>query len=181
MDLTVSTLDDDTAEITDHEYQVKNSCSPAHVEMHSELLRVNTIVGANSGADVVADLGTLFPNVQFCAEAVTQLGNFQTGDPGLQLVLRHLESLNGQAGEWNRDGQFNYSGLPDCSHESGPTLDKYGSTRDFTCPDGIRRRFSWHTKLKAINKRIHFYVDSDIHAVFIGYIGDHLRTVKYGT
>ncbi|MGO8673727.1 MAG: hypothetical protein ACLQVD_20510 [Capsulimonadaceae bacterium] len=119
--------------------------------------------------------------LEFCVGAISQLRDIKSGDTPLPAILRHLTALNGEAGRWVAGSQFNFDALPDSSPETGPTLEKYGHARDFACPDGLSRRFSWHTKLRAFNKRIHFNVDPDAHTVFIGYIGDHLPTAKYGT
>ena len=68
----------------------------------------------------------------------------------------------------------------EASKESSATIKHFGDQRVFTCPDGQKRIFTWHSKLKSENLRIHFHPPSDEDKDFIiGYIGRKLDTVKY--
>ena len=53
--------------------------------------------------------------------------------------------------------------------------------RDFACPDGVVRRFSCHSKLKAQNVRIFFFPDGARRRVWVGYVGKKIPTVEYPT
>ena len=65
------------------------------------------------------------------------------------------------------------------SLESPTTLVRYGYQREFACPDGEKRLFSWHTKQLGANVRIHFLPEYITDSILIGYIGPHLDTYKY--
>lgn len=72
------------------------------------------------------------------------------------------------------------------SGESSSTLTHgvYGPMRDFVCPDGVERRFSNHLKLFSNNWRIYYWearADDGGGRAFIGYVGEHLPTVRYRT
>jgi hypothetical protein len=74
----------------------------------------------------------------------------------------------------------------DSSGESTQTLEHgtYGPMREFICPDGRKRQFSNHLKLRSSNWRIYYWEFRDEAKngrALIGYVGTHLPTVKYST
>lgn len=68
---------------------------------------------------------------------------------------------------------FNHYGLT-VSGESKVTMDNYGNLRKFRLPNGKREIFEDHIKIGG-SLRIHFWVNEN-NAVYIGYIGKHLKT-----
>ncbi|MCG6551968.1 MAG: hypothetical protein L7F77_06545 [Candidatus Magnetominusculus sp. LBB02] len=120
----------------------------------------------------------LFPKLKFCECINDQLNrvNFRTYS---SLVLRHLKCMNDYIEEVHvNERDYKMMGV-EASVESKITLFHHGHKREFDCFDGIRRRFSWHSKQQGQNIRIHFYppdgTTGDFH---VGYIGKHLPTMS---
>jgi hypothetical protein len=63
------------------------------------------------------------------------------------------------------------------SVDSAATLQEFGGDRTFLCPDGERRTFSQHLKLRH-TWRIYVYVLPDSGLCCVGYAGPHLPTVN---
>src|SRR5665213_1170265 len=110
------------------------------------------------------------------AQALRQLQNLTGAEMAFAHVVQHLLALSFQALDWN-DGPFEVSYPYRCSEESNVTLQKFSGSRDFTCADGIKRLFSWHSKINAVAWRIHFLPNPQSRRVLIGYVGVHLPTV----
>ncbi len=95
--------------------------------------------------------------------------------------MRHLQHLNDYCETW-QDGPFSPKAIAlDISMESQVTLQKYSQQRTFIGPDNTPITFTWHSKDRFINWRIHFHPVEGKRSIIIGYIGDHLPTVKYPT
>ncbi|BDA69845.1 hypothetical protein CAL7716_040110 [Calothrix sp. PCC 7716] len=121
-----------------------------------------------------------FPNLDFCDSVARQLQSILNGQLELQAVVDTLFTIQECCSTW-QTGAFslkNYS--LDESGESESTLNQYARERTFTCPDGQRRLFERHVKLRFCNWRIHFFAEKP-GKVIIGYVGRHLPTVKYRT
>src|SRR5262249_10124373 len=88
-----------------------------------------------------------------------------------------LDSLNSYCLQW-QGGAFDPDRIQ-CvvSPESQPTLQQYGEERTFRCPDGTELTFTWHAKVG--RWRIYFNPFSGRGSMLIGYVGAHLRTVKF--
>ncbi|MEO5361316.1 MAG: hypothetical protein H7843_12870 [Nitrospirota bacterium] len=122
---------------------------------------------------------SLFPQLVFCTRVKSQLDdkiiNFKSYYPR---VCRHLQCMNNYIGKV-RDKlvavpDYETMGI-DATPEYKETLGSYGKERTFACPDGKKRLFKWHSKMKGSNKRIHFYPpDSTTNMFYIGHIGEHL-------
>jgi hypothetical protein len=122
--------------------------------------------------------------LQFCQTGTKQFRKLRSGEDKLKWVVETLEQLEECAKNWISQGckEFSLEGYSlDVSGESKPTLDQYWKERTFLCPDGVNRTFEQHIKLKSFNWRIHFFLERKTEKVIIGYIGDHLPTVKYST
>ena len=133
--------------------------------------------------DLWWDKHELFPMLTFCHNVRKQLGILDFSPANGKIVKDHLHRMNRYCNERPADKQtipeYDKMGIL-ASVESESTLAKYGRQREFLCPDGKKRLFSWHTKQKGQNVRIHFYPpDGDNKDFIIGYIGRHLDTAKY--
>lgn len=122
----------------------------------------------------------LFPSLLFCQCVYYQcarLGN----SPDFRRILVGLSKLDRFVGTWVT-GAFDLKHIAESfgltiTGESQSTLAQYGDERIFALPSGGNKTFELHIKLGSL--RIHIYPDSQTHKVYIGYIGKHLRTVKY--
>jgi len=127
----------------------------------------------------------LFPSLVFCNEVESQLKTLNPSSEELKNIIRHLNIMN----EYMEKILNKKISVPDyqemgveASVETGITLIHYGHLREFLCPDGKKRIFNWHSKLKGPNIRIHFYPPgNDVESFINGYIGRKLKTYIYRT
>ncbi|QLE55522.1 hypothetical protein [Nostoc sp. TCL26-01] len=181
-----SNIEIDTIQLNENEeivheiLDILHSSYSHHASEHKEWIqkRIRDIV--LDGEDMWDRKKELFPNLEFCEVVGKQLKNIRTRQLELQPVLKTLRELQQCTENW-KTGSFNVKGYAiEESGESEPTLNKYRNERMFLCPDGEKRLFDRHIKLKFCNWRIHF-LPKEPGKVFIGYIGRHLPTVKYRT
>ena len=118
----------------------------------------------------------LFSYLTFCLDVLEQIKSFSSvNDPKFKKALRYLYSLDKHMFEVNRNLK-NYDDLPgDISNDGEATLKKYTEERTFIKPDGTSETFSVHCKLGDIR----IYFTPYFNSILIGYIGKHLRTIKY--
>lgn len=133
----------------------------------------------NSWENLWHSRSALFPEITFCEEVKGQLQSSNYSHSVLQKIIRHLDCMNKYM-KAIRSGKIkapNYTQMGiEASQESEITLKHYGHLRTFKCPDGKKRVFSWHSKIKGkVNLRIYFYPpDKENEHFLIGYIGRHL-------
>jgi len=127
----------------------------------------------------------LFPSLVFCHEVESQLKTLNPSSEELKNIIRHLKIMNEYMEKiLNKEIPVpNYQKMGiGASEETEITLIHYGHLREFLCPDGKKRIFNWHSKLKGPNIRIHFYPPgNDAGSFIIGYIGRKLPTYRYRT
>lgn len=169
---------DDTREMEEI-VQVINLTTLEHVLANSEILRKSFVKEITNGSRLLQQSERLFPNLSFSEKAKKQIAELTGSEQYFYETVRHLSVLHETIANWSI-GPFDPKGIT-WSVESVPTLHQYGTTRQFTCSDGVDRLFSCHSKLMSANKRIYFYPITEQHTVHIGYVGDHLPTHKYQT
>lgn len=134
-----------------------------------------------TGAALWEQRNTLFPLLEFCPVVQEQLHVHAPQHNDLKAISQRLLYLEQYSQQWQESGgNFDTQHLPgNVSPESPATLQHgvYGPQRIFQCPDGEYRTFSWH--MKKGRWRVHFYPDESRQVIIIGYIGPHLKTVKY--
>ncbi|MBF0556321.1 MAG: hypothetical protein HQK96_17530 [Nitrospirae bacterium] len=123
----------------------------------------------------------LFPKLVFCKRLASKPSDIDF-KIHYSRIRHHLQCMNNYMVKI-RKGEIktpNYADMGvDASTESDETLYHHGHDRTYDCPDGVKRLFSWHSKIKGANKRIHFYPPDDTTDDFyIGYIGKHLPTIS---
>ena len=127
-----------------------------------------------NGSAIVRRRADLLERLDLTDSAITQLEGLTGNERTFPFVLRHLFALNDRAREWDGTSPFS-DGYPfPCSEESRTTLAMHGEARTFLCPDGVRRVFSWHSKINFEKWRIHFIDEPTTRRVLIGYVGKHL-------
>ncbi len=122
----------------------------------------------------------LLPDLIFCdsvKQSIQKAGN----SSHFNQILTKLKILNDIARNWQK-GKFSYHranqnhGI-NISPETPNTMAKYGTQRTFQLPEGGSQEFNLHVKTGGL--RFHFYPNEQNRKIYIGYIGPHLRTVKY--
>jgi hypothetical protein len=165
--------------IGDDIVSVKHACFREHVLEHQEWINKRAQVQVESGADLYAYCETLYPYLQFCASALAQMRELPQRDIHLRQIMKHLFDLNSYCETW-QDGPFASQDIPGkISVESQATLSRYEKEHTFLCPDGENRVFSWHCRVTPEPWRIYFDPQEQDHRIIIGYVGEHLPTVKF--
>ncbi len=171
---------DENDELIDESVEIVHASSKNHVKQHKSWIQTRIRSTINDGKELWSRKQELFPNLEFCDSVQKQLEDILSGQLELQPVVKTLLTLQNYCQTWN-SGSFNIQpSVLECSPESQQTLNnsKYKQQREFICPDGQRRLFTLHAKLRICNWRIHFYPETP-GKIIIGYIGRHLPTVKY--
>jgi len=184
LQVTVCRMDPITEEICQADKELINFHNPSVFSSHlSEILeRRNSRL--QSGRDILIQFEELFPQIELCGKAKSQLDRWSASSTILSQVKQALQFLSQFAVAWERDEITHYStdslrgcGLPfKISGESStvklnPTLRKL---REFYTPSGVKVCFEQHVKMSD-SYRLHFYPDSDTKKVYVAYIGPHLR------
>ncbi|MBB3061092.1 hypothetical protein [Microbulbifer rhizosphaerae] len=167
---------DDVGE-EESQINVVNLASLEHLETHRNSLRESLFLDISSGPALLEKAPLFFPSLSFGKSAQSQLMAMTGSEPYFPEIVRHLDVLNATMKDLE-SGAFAPRGIS-WSTESQPTLEMYGQRREFGCLDGEVRRFSLHSKLMAANKRIYFFPIVNEQTVHIGYVGDHLPTVRF--
>lgn len=179
LELEITTLDENDKLINEQVTVTHASCIN-HIQEHQNWINNRIRSTISDGTELWNRKQELLPNLDFCDSVQKQLENILHGQLELQFVVKTLFILQNYCQTWN-SGNFNIdSSILEYSPESSQTLSnsKYKKQREFVCPDGQKRLFSLHAKLRICNWRIHFYPDKP-GKVIIGYIGRHLPTIKY--
>lgn len=154
---------------------VHHASKISHVESHIQWILCRVQSAVHNGRELWQHLDTLFPSLDMCLAVEEQLGELPACS--LPSVLRGLFHLNSYCVRWKR-GPFEPDDIKcKVSPDTEQTLRMFGAERTFLCPGGYKRTFSWHAKVGAW--RIYFDPAHGPGRLLIGYIGKHLRTVKF--
>lgn len=167
-----------------NDYSVWNAFDPGNIDQLVRKISTDIIENLSSWNDFWERRSALFPELSFCECVKEQLQRLSFSVTNVKIIRRHLTAMDGYC-KRIREEQAGFT--PDytamgirASGESPKTLARYGYQREFECPDGRVRLFSWHTKQYGKNLRIHFYPpDEETDILIIGYIGPHLDTIKF--
>jgi hypothetical protein len=172
----ITTADNESSE----NVKVKSIASGSYLERSGGEIRNSLLRKILSGKDIVSLAEELFPHLCFTTSAQKQIVDLKGSEQFFPEVVRHLSALDRCAQAYS-GGAFEPD--LDWSTESTATMKvkKYAAMRKFLCSDSVVRTFKLHSKILSANKRIHFYPEMKKRLVFIGYVGDHLPTVKYST
>ncbi|MBF0516416.1 MAG: hypothetical protein HQK97_04740 [Nitrospirae bacterium] len=160
------------------DYQIKDIPNIIDAQGAEQFVAKNAKREITSWDTFWSERESLFPKLVFCdcvKDQLTKVNYFTYST----LVFRHLKCINDYLGTVPiKDHDYTKMGV-EASIESKITLYHYGHKREFDCPDRIRRRFTWHSKLYGQNIRIHFFPPESLTDKFlIGYIGKHLPTMS---
>lgn len=163
------------ADLTESQVEVGNLADGDCVALFESEIRRKVLREFKSGEDVLARSAEVLSYLEFCSDAERVVRSLAGSESVFAHVAEHLYQLNFAASMWS-SGRLADGLSVRCSEESNATLQKFG--RQFTCPDGSTREFSWHTKIGPLSWRIHFFHDTERNRVLVGYIGRHLPTVS---
>jgi hypothetical protein len=122
----------------------------------------------------------LFSRVVLCANVEAQIQSL--GGTYLNQIIDKIRELNNYVVSYWNEGAFNYRNANNyaalnISPESNSTMQQKElfNMRVFSLPDGRRECFELH--IKTGNLRFHFYPED--FKIYIGYIGNHLKTSRF--
>lgn len=169
---------DESDGISTRTEDVLHASRQAHILQHLSALAARRKAEVYDPIDLWRSKAQIFPALRFCESVELDIQKIGRGALFNRLV-RKLSELNDYCAKWN-EGPFNRVGLSgDPREDSTETLRQYSDERTFACPDGKTRVFSWHLSLSPWGRRMYFHPDSEERSVCIGYVGPHLRTVKF--
>lgn len=154
---------------------IHHAASVDDLDPHMSWIQNGIRNAVGTGRDLWLRINDFFPLLTICEEVERQMADLPTD--ALPSIARGLFHLNAYCIGWQLGG-FD-PGQIQCiiSPDSRTTLDRYGAERTFLCPDGERRVFTWHAKLGFW--RIYFDPAPGPGRLVIGYVGQHLRTVRF--
>jgi hypothetical protein len=170
---------DENVDVVSRVVSVNHASRPEHIEAHFSWIRTRLTLELERGDQLWARRNELFPRLIFCDSVRGQIESLNSGNPVFGLLVRRLEGFNAYCEGWTVGGFLSERLSFHTRPESQPTLNQYRAEREFTCPDGHKRLFEWHCSLTS-SQRVHFLPDPTTRTIAIGYVGRHLRTVRYG-
>jgi len=166
------------AEVFNRHLDVLHAGNIAHLDQHFDWLKRVQAPSPTNGEELWEQRQAMFPNLDFCSSIEEQLRRLGGDGAGFRSAIRGLHDLQNYCAGW-KNGAFDIHAFNNASGESGATLEMYGEERTFLCPDGEYRLFSWH--LKRGDSRLHFFDFPPARRILVGYIGPHLRTVRFAS
>lgn len=159
---------------------VCNLFGTSTVEARRDWIRGRLRNQLRTGSAVVERMTEVLQRLDLTDGAREQLLALTGNEQPFPFVVKHLMALDAHARGWTQ-GHF-LEGFPfDCSDESDQTLAQFAAERTFLCPDGERRLFRLHSKVRVGEWRVYFIPDRESGRVTVGYIGPHLSTVRFRT
>ncbi|SPF54796.1 hypothetical protein SBA4_6610003 [Candidatus Sulfopaludibacter sp. SbA4] len=154
---------------------------PDHMEGPGEWILEPPSASIRSGWDLVNRAASLYPAVEICDGAKSQVLAMTGSEGHFGWVLKALAAANREMLAWV-GGPFPHSKLPgpatgeSYSVMASPQLRRM---RCFTTRTGENLLFEHHMKHVGLNIRMHYRVDQDRRRLMIGYVGRHLPTALF--
>ena len=175
LDLEVQWLEEEDNIQSESVVIIHASCSD-HVRHHADWIENRLVGDIENGNDLWECRATLFPSLTFCTNVERQIRDLSP--TMLWPVAGRLSNLQTHCEDWTSGG-FNTDGLHGNPRpEISATLQMYGQERTFRCLDDEERTFSWHVSLTT-SWRLYFFAGPETGKMIVGYVGPHLRTVKF--
>ena len=162
-------------DITSRNEPIHHASSESHIDAQTNWIQQRIQSAVANGTELWNRAQGFFPSLACCPAVEGQMKGLPA--QSLASITRGLFRLNSFCLDWQA-GPFDPRRI-DCevSPDSQMTLEQYGPERTFLCPDGSHRTFSWHAKVG--QWRIYFDYTAGPGRLLIGYVGSHLRTVRY--
>ena len=158
---------------------VPHIARPQHLGSHAEWIRQSRRAQARDGEDLLRQASNLLPNLAFCENACRQIGALGPSEAVFRQLVFKLFDLDAYCDTWVA-GPFEPGTVGvQISPESQATLQQYSAERTFVCPDGQSRLFSLKVRLTPGAWRLYVFPQAHGQPLLIGYVGPHLRTVKF--
>jgi hypothetical protein len=154
---------------------------PDHLEDPGEWIFESERDSIRSGSDLIHRAASLYPAVEICDAARSQLLAMTGSEAHFGWVLKALAIANREMLAWV-GGQFPHSRLPGPAtgeSESVMASPQLRRMRCFTTQTGETLLFEHHMKHVGFGLRMHYRVDQERRRLMIGYVGKHLRTALY--
>jgi len=161
-------------DLTTSHVQVLHAATEAHVADHGALLCPPT---PPDGTTMWLKRDELYPGLTFLDGIEGELAVLGSNDHRTGRVHRRLSELSAFMTGWD-SGPLDANALPmRMTRDSQATLQQFSEERTFVLPDGTGVVFSWHVKIGSRTRiYVHFVGPGEC---FVGYIGAHLRTVRF--
>ncbi len=174
---------DDNGEISETLAEIPHASSSDHTQDHVDWiklrLRQEEHLAIHDGITIWKQKEDRFPHLYFCDDVQQQLQVLARGSQLLMPIMRRLHELEDFCEAWH-EGPFDHNQMKSkITNESEATIEMFGGERTFRCPDGIVRIFRWHSRLTPGEWRLYFHPLPEEKKLIIGYIGPHLRTVRF--
>jgi hypothetical protein len=162
-------------DVTSWNEVIHHASQSSHLGQQKDWIHRRIKKTISEGKELWKCVGEYFPSLLFCPVIEDQMSSLPKHS--LASIMRGLSQLNDYCIDW-KSGAFNPSAIEcNVSPESPSTLQKFSKEREALCPDKKIRTFSWHVKVGLW--RIYFDPIPGPGKLFVGYVGDHLRTVKF--
>ena len=173
---------DENGEIESSERSVDNIWTGMTESDIIAIQRDDVYTGISSGQDLWDNRKKLYPNLVFCENVKKQL--FEDSEKyHIAAVMKKLDHFQEYFSHCNGPFDPKQFGL-DARTESETVKNdpNLKNQRRFTLPNGDVEYFYYHISFvgKYSAGRIHFLPDNPNKRCYIGYIGNHLETKKYG-
>jgi hypothetical protein len=182
--ITVTELAEDVEDVSiySHEEKVRNASRDTHISELQQWITDRRLNEVSSGHDLISRQSQLFKYVKFCHTAEDQVSKLRANE--LRPLLRYLTHVDVYFSERNTIEQMPLRQLGvNISRESDATLQNpyLRQQREFKCPDGETRLFSWHLKyrLEGNPRRVYVYPLPETRELLVGYVGPHLDTARH--
>lgn len=150
----------------------------AHCDSLAQVILNRRVSSIYTAADFVREKGRVFPYLQFSPDVDEQVEKVEPYY--LAFAIEKLVKMNETAAQWRTSDsvapiyRFNWRG----ESESTMNRDAFRKARIFQMPGGGNALFENHLSFSS-QHRLHFIEDRAAKTFVIGYIGDHLPTVKF--
>jgi len=151
--------------------EIRHVATPEHFSKHSEWIELIKKREIQTGKLLWLKKKSIFPNLEFCDNVKKQVETFNNSHPEFIQIQKRLFELDGYASK--RGLIFRSEDLPSkVSPESSTRLKEFSNQLIQTCPDGIQRIFSLHSRFTPGSGRIHFYPLENSNKILIGSIAN---------
>lgn len=157
------------------EPEVRHISSVEHIYGFETWIKTRARVSILNGQELWAKREELFPDLIFCDGVKKQVLSLNARNMGFNQIISTLRRLDDYCKAWS-EGSFDMEKVgTKISPESDNRKRMFRDKLTFRLPDEREELFSYHARFTPGAGRIHFFPDSDIRKLYIGYIGDKIQ------